>query len=633
MMVISSGSGLPPRAAQNQTEDDIHQCGACKKQFTDIFVFMRHKSESSCSSRPGKTSIKVTVPTSLLTGAKSISCKGVSISIMHPENKNALLGLLDKKTLNSPKNAVKNVSKSSIKSAACADNKVPPLNKWDSSWPAAKVLTNSLKQPANLYFVTDTEGSKRIEGIPSEIANIRGQQKFQGNLQNSGESTSLTMASDILLDDDIGLFEDDQIVEQFAGSPGVVLDVNDPEVARLLSSHLANDTLDIYPNTPETLLPCNSSQDDLDIQEIVGNLTFQSDAEFDRKIDASLKITDLKSKPKIKKQPKQRQPSKGPKIYKCPSAGCDFNSISTRDLARHQRTHSGEKPFKCVECDKGFTRPDHLQVHMRSHGESKQIFKCKLCDYSSKYQTGLVQHMRSHTNERRFRCPICNHSSRTKPHLNVHMKKHTGNNPFRCGFCRKDFTNVTELAEHMKVHSGEGEKPFSCQSCHLFCYFQSSLVAHIALNHNTDLKLECPICRTVCNTHADFQNHCKAHQDEPKHCKICDAKCFPNAEFNEHLKLHGSEKEKQHVHSSFPVQYKPSTKKLKSATTASKKMYTCRYCTETFYLQEAVVLHIQQHQLEELASEPVLTCIVSSEKNVSQENAASSSLQENMSTG
>ena len=39
------------------------------------------------------------------------------------------------------------------------------------------------------------------------------------------------------------------------------------------------------------------------------------------------------------------------------------------ELTRHLRKHSGDKPYKCLECEKSFSRSDHLQLHSKRHAQ------------------------------------------------------------------------------------------------------------------------------------------------------------------------------------------------------------------------------------------------------------------------
>jgi len=58
-------------------------------------------------------------------------------------------------------------------------------------------------------------------------------------------------------------------------------------------------------------------------------------------------------------------------------------SITRSDsLVTHSRIHSGEKPFKCPECDKAFSESSSLTRHMRVHTGDKPY---TLCDKSFNY--------------------------------------------------------------------------------------------------------------------------------------------------------------------------------------------------------------------------------------------------------
>ncbi|XP_072483038.1 Krueppel-like factor 5 [Notamacropus eugenii] len=57
----------------------------------------------------------------------------------------------------------------------------------------------------------------------------------------------------------------------------------------------------------------------------------------------------------------------GEKPYKCSWDGCDWRFARSDELTRHYRKHTGVKPFRCATCDRCFSRSDHLSLHVKRH--------------------------------------------------------------------------------------------------------------------------------------------------------------------------------------------------------------------------------------------------------------------------
>jgi len=88
-----------------------------------------------------------------------------------------------------------------------------------------------------------------------------------------------------------------------------------------------------------------------------------------------------------------------PRQHACRFTGCTWRFSRSDELSRHERTHTGLRPFPCNVCGRAFSRGDHLRTHLRTHS-GERPFVCYVCGRAFARGDERKRHMTVHSDRR-----------------------------------------------------------------------------------------------------------------------------------------------------------------------------------------------------------------------------------------
>lgn len=133
-------------------------------------------------------------------------------------------------------------------------------------------------------------------------------------------------------------------------------------------------------------------------------------------------------------------------IYKCDKCEAVYQTIEA--FTRHQDTKCGTiRPFKCEHCEKTFFTKIILKHHVEECHTGEFRFCCSYCGKSFRRNCKMLSHERTHTGEKPYKCEV------SEKVMKQYIKQRNSQ-IFFAQVCGKAFGHRSSLVTHSSLHTG-----------------------------------------------------------------------------------------------------------------------------------------------------------------------------------